>query len=318
MQEGVRMKKIQDKTNRASKMFCSKKADISIVLLVLMTLALMGATLLIFLLSGKIDKKISDAKFLEATYAIENKIDFYLADAIEMAVAKAYKEVAEEQAFVGRGCSTLPEKIDVIEKEFCRVDSNINVVFKEKITSYFKDNIKALELPDSETILNGMKNNVEQNKFSIEFDGKNAVLNVKDISINSQFTKKKTIKIFWIIPAGEEITTLIGVNYKPDIMTETELSDLELSDFETIYQKAAECAKQNSLSSCDDAEKEKKTEGFKTCINEKLAGFVTDAEARCNVFGVNAYYLTAIKSKKEFLIDKSFETIGIKFLMKAE
>lgn len=309
------MKKITNRINRTSKMFCSKRADVSIVLLVLMTLALMGATLLIFLLSGKIDKKISDAKFLEATYAVENKVEFYLADSFELAIASAYKDVAEEQIFVGSGCSTLPEKIDGIEKEFCRVDSNANTAFKEKISDYFKENIKALDFPESETILNGLKNNVEQNKFSIEISGESAVLNVKDIKINSQFTKKRTKKILWFIPIGEEITILIGVNYEPSIIIKTELTDLGLSDFEAIYQGGVKCIGENKLSSCDDAEKDNKIEGFKQCLSKKFADFAIDAEARCIIS--KPYFLTSLTSR-EFLIGKNFEAIGIKFLMRAE
>ena len=315
LQEGAKMKEL--KNNKQNKLLQAKKADISVTLLVFMTLALVGASLFVFITSGKIDKRISDAKFLESTYAIEDKADFYLADAFESAIVEAYKNIVEEQAFVGSGCSALPEKTEGIEKEFCRVDSNTNAIFKEKITGYFKENIKSLEFPESEDVLNGLKNNIEQNKFSVEFDGKNAALDVKEISINFTFIKKRTKKILWIIPAGKEITILIGVNYEPNIMIETELIDLGLADFEAIYQKSAECRDASSLNSCDDAGKEKVVDAFKTCIGEKLADFAVGAEARCNVLGNDAYYLTTLASKKEFLIGKNFETISIKFLAKA-
>lgn len=303
-----------NKIYRRNKMFCRKRADVSIVLLVLMTLALMGATLLIFLLSGKIDKKIADAKFLETAYAVENKIDFYLADTLDLAIVKAYKDVAEEQAFVGSSCSSFGE-VDGIKKEFCSVDSNANTAFKEKIAGYFKENIRALEFPESENILNGLKNNIEQNKFSVEFDGRNAVLNVKDIKINLQFDAKKQKKILWVIPAGEEITILIGVNYEPNIIIETELIDLGLADFEAINKSAAGCIAENKLSACDDADKDKKIAGFKACLEGKIKEFNVNAMARC--ISNKPYFLTSLTSK-EFLIGKDFETIGIKFLMKSE
>ena len=304
-----------NKTYRRNKIFCSKKADISIVLLVFMTLALVGVALFSFMMGGKIDKKISDAKFLETTYAVEGKIDFYLAGALEQAIVKAYKDAAGGQVFVGSGCSTLPEKTDGIEKEFCRVDSNANAAFKEKIEGYFKENINALDFPESETTLNGLKNNIEQNRFSVEFDGKSTDLNANDIRINSQFNAKKQKKILWIIPVGEEITVLVGVNYEPNIMIKTELADLGLSDFEAIYQKTTECKNANSISSCNDAEKDVKITGFNSCLSGKLAYFAINAEARC--ISSKPYFLAELKSG-ELFIDGDFEAIGIKFIVAAE
>ncbi|MBI2124910.1 hypothetical protein HYT92_03910, partial [Candidatus Pacearchaeota archaeon] len=186
---------------------------------------------------------------------------------------------------------------------------------KEKIKGYFKENMKAMDFPGSEDVLNRLKNSIEQNRFSVEFDGKSADLNANGIRINSQFSAKKQKKILWIIPAGEEITILVGVNYEPSIIVKTELADLGLSDFEAVYQKTTECRIANSLSSCDDAEKDGKTTEFKSCLSGKLADFAIDAEARC--ISSKPYFLAELKSR-ELFIDGDFEAIGIKFLMMAE
>jgi hypothetical protein len=57
----------------------NKKANIAIVLLVLMTLVLAGATLFIFSINqGKIETKIQDYSFLNKIYLKENQMDFYI------------------------------------------------------------------------------------------------------------------------------------------------------------------------------------------------------------------------------------------------
>lgn len=57
----------------------NKKANISIVLFVFMTLVLAGATLFIFNINkGKIETRIQDYGFLNSVYLKENQMDFYI------------------------------------------------------------------------------------------------------------------------------------------------------------------------------------------------------------------------------------------------
>jgi len=59
----------------------NKKANITIPVLVLMTLMLAGATLLIFNINqGKIETNIGDYSLLNSVYLKENQMDFYIND----------------------------------------------------------------------------------------------------------------------------------------------------------------------------------------------------------------------------------------------
>lgn len=62
----------------------NKKGEISIVLLVLMTLVLVGATLFVFNINlGKFKTKITNVRVLEEVYVVENQINFYINEIME-------------------------------------------------------------------------------------------------------------------------------------------------------------------------------------------------------------------------------------------
>jgi len=62
----------------------NKKANITIPILVLMTLVLAGATLLVFNINkGKIETNIGDYSLLNSVYLKESQLDFYINEALD-------------------------------------------------------------------------------------------------------------------------------------------------------------------------------------------------------------------------------------------
>ena len=69
----------------------NKKGDVSILILVILIVALFGATLFIFSKNNnKINSTIKDARFLNNIYLAESQIDFYINEAIDMTFRKGY------------------------------------------------------------------------------------------------------------------------------------------------------------------------------------------------------------------------------------
>ena len=67
----------------------NKRGDISILLLVIMTLILVGATLFIFNINlGKFETELVNIKSIDSVYVAENQISFYVNRALEDSIQK--------------------------------------------------------------------------------------------------------------------------------------------------------------------------------------------------------------------------------------
>jgi hypothetical protein len=78
----------------------NKKGDVSILILVILIVALFGATLFIFSKNNdKINSTIKDARFLNNIYLAESQIDFYINEAIDMTFRKGYGDAGFVLAF---------------------------------------------------------------------------------------------------------------------------------------------------------------------------------------------------------------------------
>lgn len=304
------MKKDAKKTTKA--LMQGKRADISITILVFMTLVVIGMTLFLFIANqNSINKKISNAKFLENAYAIEDKIFFYLRDAAGSAAIEAYENMAEQKEFIMDGCPS-PNGAD---KDFCNA-ANINDRFKEEFIKNLKENVDALQFSDEEDIMNNFKKHIAGGKFSAEFDGKDFKIALDEFRIYASIAVEKTRAIFFVVLGGTgEAEILIYSTYSPEIEIQASLLDSGLTDFNSIYGIVDECARENALGSCQQSNGEGIRNRFIACLNSKLENFESFAENRC--INNNSYFLVTMKTKSEFLINSKLQNIEIKFLKNA-
>lgn len=140
------------------KMMNKKGAELQIVLVVLLTIALVGFTLYTFI--SKTNSRASDViqpRFIEKAYIEEGKIRLYLEERAYPAFNQAKEELKDTK-------------------------ENYNEAFKNKFKEILKNKFKEVN-PSDNDILN-LKNLVVNDKLGINFDGKILQLEVKDIEIS--------------------------------------------------------------------------------------------------------------------------------------
>ncbi len=94
---------------------------ISILLLVFIALALSASTLFVLLTNEKVEKIISDARFLEKVYFKEEQIKFFLNQNVSV----------EEAVRLIEGAKLVGEEIEITE-ELETKEGKINVVYRFK------------------------------------------------------------------------------------------------------------------------------------------------------------------------------------------
>jgi len=77
----------------------NKKADLSTVFLVFMTLVVVSAALFTFVNdSGKKEEKVLSARFVEGVYIQENKINFYISETADKTLTELYSDAEDINA----------------------------------------------------------------------------------------------------------------------------------------------------------------------------------------------------------------------------
>jgi len=120
----------------------NKRADISVSLLVLMTIVLLISSIFIFITNiNKVGAEVIDVKFIDEVYVRENEIDFYVNEAMTRAV-KNFDQGYGKQDFI--------------------------VQFKKELENYKVDGEYVLkELGDVEKQITENNIKIEDNKVSI-------------------------------------------------------------------------------------------------------------------------------------------------------
>jgi flagellar basal body-associated protein FliL len=95
--------------------------SISILLLVVMALILSAMTLLVFLTSRGVEKKISNARLIENVYVKEEQINFLLKRGVGL----------EEAVKLVEGTKLVGDEVEITEKIEAK-DSKISVVYRFK------------------------------------------------------------------------------------------------------------------------------------------------------------------------------------------
>lgn len=229
-------------------MLKNKKADISIVLLVILCFLVCSIVLFLFSQnSDSIKKTISGVFSIKEVQANQNLGEFYLIQAGENALAKTYKEFVENNNYIDS-----PINYSKTDVEFKFLDKRLDKNFKTKFIENFKTefasyNFDKSSLKDLQLIIKDLSND--------NFDFENGVLT---ITINNWKINKK-----------------LEIIYYPQIFIKLDLEKINLYSFEEIYNAKNLCKSNSNIKSC----LENQLQNFNIGIEQKI---ITD-ENKCNL-----------------------------------
>jgi len=253
----------------------SRRADISIVLLVILTLVLVISSLFIFVNSSSaVEAEIYDVKFIDQFYLRQNLAEFYVSESVKKAFIKTYLGFVSDSKSIYYYLNNPKETPQNSGNfEFANLHSKLNENFENKFRENFQTEFKKYNFNEGyvEEYLRELNNFVEQGSFNVSL---------------SKGILKMTINDFMIKDAFEKIK----IEYFSGISAEFNLTKLGLHDFDKVYEIKEKC---------------KADENLKNCFEIGLTNFNVE---------VNENNLVTLKSKKDFLIDNDFKKIEFSFI----
>lgn len=192
----------------------NKKADMSIVLLVLLTSLAVGAALFSFITSGSVAKEVIDPRVVESVYVQENNIEFYLNEIGERALVKTYSDFVKEGDYV-----SVPVKFNSGYPYFDNLRPDLNDLFIKKFKDNFKNEIRNYRFEED------YLKQLNSKEFDVVGSYNNFEVVFKNLEMKQSF--------------GEE--NILGVYYKPEIKIQLGLSKIGLINFNELYEVKIEC-----------------------------------------------------------------------------
>lgn len=262
----------------------NKKGDVAVNMIVLMTLVLVAVTIMsFFIYNGKIQAKITDARFLDNIYTPEENARFYISDAGEKAIVTSYKEMIDSGLFTGQS----PTKIEGVVVFDSILPRQVDDDFTLKFNENFKSIIQGYDI--------SYKNEIYESRGSVNGDIFNII---GSITISGSMTIKdnKRIWIWYFIPtpfSEEVIKQMMAISYKPKINIIFNISEIGLHSFQDIFSASKACLS------------EKDVQG---CLSGKLVNFNVQVGEQGN------YKKVSLISKKKFVVN-NLEEIKLAFLM---
>jgi len=192
----------------------SKKGDMSIVLLVLLTFLAVGAALFSFITSGSVAKEVIDPRVIESVYVQENNIGNYLNEIGENALVKTYSDLVKSGDYI-----SVPVKFNSGYPFFDSLRTDLNSVFIEKFKENFKNEIKNYNFEED------YLKQLESSEFEISGSYNDLEIIFKNLEIEKSF--------------GEE--DILNVYYKPEIKTKLNFEKVGLIDFNELYNIKESC-----------------------------------------------------------------------------
>jgi hypothetical protein len=265
----------------------NKKADMTVLLLVILVLVVSSGTLFSFLSnSGKVEAKIYDVSFIEKVYAEKDLAEFYLIETGELAFVKIYKEFVEEDKYVEN-----PQKENSRNQvRFGTLNPNLNEEFKESFIEAFKVEFEKYDF--EELYLNTIKEIIATENFEIEFDGEVLSMLITSSKFSNILNDGKG-DLITSLELGEPLNDM-EVDYSPVIFLKFDVGKIGLHSFEEFYTVKENC---------------KGEENVEVCFEELNNFNVEISENGDDVF-------VDFVSKKDFLIEGDFQNINFGFVLK--
>ncbi len=202
----------------------NRRGDITILLLVILVLLVASATLFSFVTSsGKVEAKISDAKFVENIYYKENLVEFYINQAGEKSISKTYRIFSENGDYINNPI------ISGGEIEFGKIHNKLNENFYIKFNQNFKEEFENYNF--EEDYLKNLKEVILDGNFDVIVNEENLVIKINNLEINNSVKN-------------------INITYIPEISLGFDFQKIGLHSFEKIYEVKEGCKNVEEVENC--------------------------------------------------------------------
>jgi len=253
-----------------------KKGDVSITLLVMMTIGISIASLLIFFLSEKnLISEFENPGVVLNVYAEREILDLYAYDVLRQNVIEYYNELAGSRGFISE--KPICDEFNGI-RVFCSIDANLKSNFENNIKIRFLEKFKLDEL----------KKRYKEENIDMELG-----LDKTKVRFDNEL-ELKIENITFVYSKAGDIGSKIIIRHNFDVVQEVKFDDIGLASFENIYNKINECNGSN----------------FKECF--KFDTFDVSIEDESH--NGQEFYKIRMTSKASFWLNNNFKKIEILFL----
>ncbi len=204
----------------------NKKGDMTVLLFVVLVLVMSSAALFSFVInSGKVEAKISDARFIENLYSDKDLAEFYLTGASESAIVKVYEEVVESDSYVGNANYNSEHQV-----RFEFINPELNNEFRNDFIDEFKTEFSRYDF--EEDYLKNLKEIIAEGNFEVVFDGEVLTMLITTWKIDD---------------AMNDINVTL---YSPRVYLKFDMGKMGLHSFEEIYEVKEGCKGSENVRSC--------------------------------------------------------------------
>lgn len=262
----------------------NRKGDLAITLFVILTMALVASSTMVFYMkekdiNNKLTNQIKSPTAVFNLYAQRDIISFYVYSVLRKSAIDSYNKIVIESTYIDNSCQNIGGR-----KVFCMVNSELAKIQSFDVQKGFSNDFKMQEIKDR---LKEHETNLELKSENIAFRQEQDKFKILIKDINLSFTKLRP-----------DNTLDIYLKHTFDIEQAITLDEIGLSSFDKILRKINEC---------------KITSDFKACL--KFDNF--DASTSELEIDGRKYYNITLISKDKFFIDNSLKEIKINFIVDA-
>jgi len=269
----------------------NKRGDVSVTVLVFLTIVLCGAVLFMMATHGKTYRPIvNDARFIENVYSEEERINFHMIELEVDAYDKTYYDIAKEGLFTGNvDFANKRIALDSFDKE------GLKSIFEEKFRSNFKNEV--VRYTSSQFLNDEIKNDIANDKFTVTYEEGTLTRDMDTVIRGSvTVTKGERVWLWGVVPTfekEEKIKSTIAVIYKPEISF---IRKTELTYFGDILGAVRAC---------------KTSSAIKDCLTLRLNIFDINVKSGKDEATGELFDLVTLSTKKKFFIDGALKNIDM-------
>ncbi|NCO11307.1 hypothetical protein GW924_01735 [Candidatus Pacearchaeota archaeon] len=203
----------------------NKKGDTAVLVFIFLVIVVLLGTIFSFLTtSGKVEAEIQNSNYLDAAYAKENEVEFYLYESLRKGVVEEYYRMSLDNSFFGGNPDMRNGKLVLGE-----YNDNAGR-FSNSVSSRMKKT--------------NIENDIVMERFDREIELKTFTFNYSDMSLEMEgfpfIIDVVDGEILWK-EVPDELEKDIGVIYRPELKARLNLTEIGLHDFSYIYDSAIFC-----------------------------------------------------------------------------